>query len=51
MKNNGENISITIFCKTTAIGSFTNYLSFTSLSLKICPVKTLIHRAFKIFSN
>ena len=35
----------------TAIGLFTNYLSFTPLSYKIGLVKTLIHRAFKICSN
>ena len=40
-----------IFHKTTAIGLFTNYLSFTPLSYKIGLVKTLIHRAFKICSN
>ena len=51
IKNNGENFSTTIFCKTTAIGLFTNYLSFTPLSYKIGLVKTLIHRAFKICSN
>ena len=48
IKNNGENFSTTIFCKTTAIGLFTNYLSFTPLSYKIGLVKTLIHRTFKI---
>ena len=37
--------------KKTAIGLFTNYLSFTPLSYKIGLVKTLIHRAFKIYSN
>ena len=51
IKNNGENFSTTIFRKTTAIGLFTNYLSFTPLSYKIGLVKTLIHRAFKICSN
>ena len=51
IKNNGENFSTTIFRKTTAIGLFTNYLSFAPLSYKIGLVKTLIHRAFKICSN
>ena len=51
IKNNGENFSTTIFCKTTAIGLFTSYLSFTPLSYKIGLVKTLIHRAFKICSK
>ena len=39
------------FVKTTSIGLFTNYLSFTPLSYKIGLVKTLIHRDFKICSN
>ena len=51
IRNNGENLSTTIFRKTAAIGLFTNYLSFTALSYKIGLVKTLIHRAFKICSN
>ena len=52
IKNNAENFSTTIFGKKkTAIGLFTNYLSFTPLSYKIGLVKTLIHRAFKIYSN
>ena len=51
IKNNGENFSTTIFCKTTTIGLFTNYLSFTPLSYKIGLVKTLIHRTFKICRN
>ena len=51
IKNNGENFSMTIFRKTTAIGLFTNYLSFAPLSYKIGLAKTLIHRAFKICSN
>ena len=32
IKYNGKNFSATIFCKTTAIGLFTNYLRFTPLS-------------------
>ena len=52
IKNNGENLFTTIFRKrTTAIGLFTNYLSFTPLSYKNGLVKTLIHRTFKICSN
>ena len=51
IQNNGENFSTTAFRKTTAIGLFTNYLSFTPLSYKIGLVKILIHRAFKICSN
>ena len=51
INNNGKNFSTTIFRKTTTIGFFTNYLSFTPLSYKIGFVKTLIHRAFKICSD
>ena len=51
IKINGENFSTTIFCKKTTIDLFTNYLSFTPLSYKIGLVKTLIHRAFKIYSS
>ena len=51
INNNGKNFSTTIFRKTTTIGFFTNYLSFTPLSYKIGFVKTLIDRAFKICSN
>ena len=51
IKNNGENFSTAIFCKTTTIGLFTYYLSFTPLSYKIGLVKTLIHRTFKICRN
>ena len=51
LKKNGRNFSTIISCKKTAIGLFTNYLSFTSLSYKIGLVKNLIHRAFKICSN
>ena len=39
------------FVRKTAIGLFTNYLSFILLSYKIGLVKTLIHRDFKICSN
>ena len=51
IKKNGENVSKTIFRETTAIGLFTNFLSFAPLSSKIGLLKTLIHRAFKICNN
>ena len=50
IKNKGENFSTTIFRKATAIGLFTNYLSFTPLPYKTGLVKTLIHCASKICS-
>ena len=51
IKNNGESVSTTIFCKKSIIGLFTNSLSFTQLSYKIVLAKTLIRRAFKVCSN
>ena len=51
VRNNVENFFTTFFCKTTAIGLLTNYLSFTQLSYKFGLVKTLIHHAFKICSS
>ena len=49
IKKNGENLSTTTFRKKTAIGLFTNYISFIRSSYKIDLVKTLIYRVFKIF--
>ena len=51
IKNNGENVSATIFRKKAIIGFCTNSLSFTQLSYKIVLAKTLVHRDFKICSN
>ena len=39
IKKNGENVSKTIFRKTTAIGLFTNYLRFTNYLTKLAFLK------------
>ena len=49
--NDGYQFNTSVFRKETAIGLFTNYLSFTPFSYKVVLVRTLLHRAFMISSN
>ena len=49
--NDGDQFSTSVFCKTTAIGLFTNYLGFTPFSYKVRRVRTLLHRAFMISNS
>ena len=49
--NDGDQFYTSVFHKETAIGLFTNYLSFTPFSYKVGLVRTFLHPAFMISSS